>query len=94
MRSRSSSNRFHESQALPLGSVAMVPSACSNRHQSVLTPSPSIWYAEVAVPHRKSSGKRTGWSDISSTIGRAPELAAKGPACRGAWVASAALAND
>src|SRR5437667_97009 len=54
---QSSTNRFQESQARPLGSAALVPGACSCSHQSVFVLFPSDWCAAMADPHRKSSGK-------------------------------------
>src|SRR5262245_2098117 len=35
----------------------MLPRRCSNAHQSLWTLPPSTWWAEVATPKRKSSGK-------------------------------------
>src|SRR6266511_3599853 len=54
---QSSANRFHESQASPLGSAAFVPGACSCSHQSVFVLFPSDWCAAMAEPHRNPSGK-------------------------------------
>src|SRR5262245_54633288 len=52
----SSGQRFHESQASPLGSAHPEPGVCSHAHQSLFQLPPSIWWAAVAVPHRKPSG--------------------------------------
>jgi hypothetical protein len=65
MRSRSSSKRFQESQASPHGSTTLVPGARSKRHQSEFVLPPSIWYAEVAVPHEKVAGNRA-WRLVMS----------------------------
>src|SRR3954467_12231513 len=55
-RSTSSGQRCQESQASPLDSVQPLPGACSKSHQSVLKLAPSVWCADVAVPHKKPDG--------------------------------------
>ena len=56
----SSGYRLNESQASPLTSTHPEVGSCSNSHQSLLTLPPSIWWAAVAVPQTKRSGKSMG----------------------------------
>src|SRR6266508_180719 len=46
---------------------------CSHHHQSVFVLLPSVWYAEIAAPNRKPSGKRrlsVIWRSLSATPSR------------------------
>ena len=53
----SSGQRFQLSHPSPLDSLQPDPGVCSKRHQSLFQFPPSIWWAAVAVPQRKPSGK-------------------------------------
>src|SRR6266571_7023079 len=54
----SSGQRCQWSQASPLGSWQGEAGSCSHIHQSLFQLPPSTWWAEVAVPQTKPSGKR------------------------------------
>ncbi len=58
-RAMSSGQRCQLSHASPLGSAHREPGVCSHAHQSLFQLPPSTWWAAVAVPQRKPSGKRT-----------------------------------
>src|SRR5437764_14948575 len=67
----SSGQRCQWSQASPLGSWQGEAGSCSHFHQSLFQLPPSTWWAEVAVPHTKPSGKRRAAMRGEASGGRA-----------------------